>query len=45
MITERGLTAICNGLGGFAMLLIFAYHFVSVNGKRMEESASHPHSE
>jgi Oligosaccaryltransferase len=45
MITERGLTAICNGLGGLAMFLIFAYHFVSVNGKKMEESASHPHSE
>lgn len=40
MITERGLTTICNGLGGLAVLLIFAYHFVAVNGKKMEESAA-----
>lgn len=44
MITERGLTAICNGLGALAMLLIFAYHFVAVNGKKMEESTSRPRS-
>lgn len=40
MITERGLTTICNSLGVLAIALIFAYHFVAVNGKKMEESSS-----
>lgn len=38
MITERGLTAICNGLGGLAMLLVILYHFLAVNAKRMEDA-------
>jgi hypothetical protein len=40
MITDRGLTAICNGLGSLAIVLIFAYHFVAVNGKKMEETSA-----
>lgn len=36
MISDTTLTNLSNGLGVAAMLLIVVYHFVSVNGKRME---------
>lgn len=36
MISDTTLTNLSNGLGMSAMLLIVIYHFVSVNGKRME---------
>jgi hypothetical protein len=44
MITERGLASICNGLGGLAIFLIFAYHFVAVNAKKMEDASKAPAS-
>lgn len=34
MITDTTLASLSNGLGVTAMLLIVAYHFVAVNGKR-----------
>jgi hypothetical protein len=37
MISDTTLTNLSNGLGVTAMLLIVAYHFVAVNGKRMEQ--------
>lgn len=36
MISDTTLTNLSNGLGMSAMLLIVVYHFVAVNGKRME---------
>lgn len=36
MISDTTLTNLSNGLGVAAMLLIVVYHFVAVNGKRME---------
>jgi hypothetical protein len=37
MISDGTLTDLSNGLGIAAMALIVVYHFVSVNGKRMQE--------
>jgi hypothetical protein len=37
MISDTTLTNLSNGLGIAAMALIVAYHFVSVNGKRMKQ--------
>ena len=39
MISDTTLTNLSNGLGMSAMLLIVVYHFVAVNGKRMEAQA------
>jgi hypothetical protein len=36
MISDTTLTNLSNGLGVSAMLLIVVYHFIAVNGKRME---------
>ncbi|RSH78216.1 uncharacterized protein EHS24_002677 [Apiotrichum porosum] len=37
MISDGTLTDISNGLGVAAMVLIVVYHFVAVNGKRMQD--------
>lgn len=37
MISDTTLTNLSNGLGIAAMAFIVLYHFVAVNGKRMEE--------
>ncbi|CAK9783287.1 hypothetical protein CC85DRAFT_299066 [Cutaneotrichosporon oleaginosum] len=37
MISDGTLTDLSNGLGVAAMVLIIAYHFVAVNGKRIKE--------
>jgi hypothetical protein len=37
MISDTTLTNLSNGLGVAAMAFIVVYHFVSVNGRRMEE--------
>lgn len=37
MISDTTLTTLSNGLGIAAMGLIVLYHFVAVNGKRMEQ--------
>lgn len=37
MISDNTLTDISNGLGIAAMVCIVIYHFVAVNGKRMEQ--------
>ncbi|GMK56554.1 hypothetical protein CspeluHIS016_0303940 [Cutaneotrichosporon spelunceum] len=37
MISDGTLTNLSNGLGVAAMVLILAYHFVSVNGQRIKE--------
>lgn len=37
MISDTTLTNLSNGLGVTAMLLIVAYHFVAVNGKRASQ--------
>lgn len=37
MISDVTLTNITNGLGVAAMACIVLYHFVAVNGKRMEQ--------
>ncbi|ODN77073.1 hypothetical protein L202_05610 [Cryptococcus amylolentus CBS 6039] len=37
MISDGALTDIANGLGIAAMAFIVFYHFISVNGKRMEQ--------
>ena len=36
MISDTTLTNLSNGLGVSAMLLIVVYHFIAVNGKKME---------
>ena len=38
MISDTTLTNLANGLGVAAMACIVLYHFVAVNGKRMEQS-------
>jgi len=37
MISDTTLTNLSNGLGVAAMACIVLYHFIAVNGKRMEE--------
>lgn len=37
MISDTTLTNISNGLGVTAMVLVVVYHFVAVNGRRMQE--------
>jgi hypothetical protein len=36
MISDTTLTNLSNGLGISAMVLIVVYHFIAVNGKRIE---------
>ncbi|AAW44950.1 hypothetical protein CNH00640 [Cryptococcus deneoformans JEC21] len=36
MISDHALADLANGLGIAAMACIVLYHFVAVNGKRME---------
>lgn len=36
MISDHALADLANGLGIAAMAFIVLYHFVAVNGKRME---------
>ncbi|CAD6588863.1 MAG: hypothetical protein TREMPRED_005188, partial [Tremellales sp. Tagirdzhanova-0007] len=37
MISDTTLTNLSNGLGVAAMACIVLYHFIAVNGKRMQE--------